>query len=38
MKILKSLIITFLSLGTLTSSAQKANLQTFTLDKPYTVE
>ena len=38
MKILKSLIITFLSLGTLTSSAQKANLQTFTLDKPYAVE
>ena len=38
MKILKSFIITFLSLGTLTSSAQKANLQTFTLDKPYAVE
>ena len=38
MKFLKSFIITFLSLGTLTSSAQKANLQTFTLDKPYAVE
>lgn len=38
MNIRKSIVLTILALGAITSSAQNANLQTFTFDKPYPVE
>jgi len=38
MNIRKSIVLTILVLGAITSSAQNTNIQTFTFDKPYPVE